>query len=346
MDLIAAININFNPEIFGGSFTLTWHGFFTAVGIALGVWLPVRLARRVGFPEDDVFTIALVAVPCGIIGARALWVLEHTDQISNVGDIFALTDGGISVYGAMIGGALGGFIYVLIWRPHFPRWLALDIAAPGMILGQAVGRLGDTINGEHFAKATDLPWAFRYTNPNTEGPWASVVDGVIPSATTWVRGQTGALAEAPVPVHPVAGGYELILDFAILGGLLLLRRTKLLPGWGFVFYVLSYAVVRGLLALLRSDEQTLVGALSVPQFLAIVTSAAALAMAYYLWRNPPRRPEPVDLARELHREEARERRQGRSDTGSAASADKPARRQRAAKAGPGGVRVRKRPDKD
>lgn len=340
-DLVAAININLNPEIFGGGFTLTWHGFFTAVGIALGVWLAVRLARKVGLPEDDVFTIALVAVPCGIVGARALWVFEHTDLIDNVGDIFALTDGGISVYGAMIGGVLGGFIYVLIWKPGFPRWLALDVAAPGMILGQAIGRLGDTVNGEHFANASDLPWAFRYTHPNTEGPWASIVDGVIPSVGTWVRGQTGALAEAPVAVHPVAGGYELILDFMILGGLLLLRRTRLLPGGGFIFYVLAYGAVRGLLALLRTDEQTIAGGLSVPQLIAILTALAALVMAYFLWRDPPQRPEPADLARELHREEARERRQERAASG---SGRKSAPSPRAAKAGPGGVRVRKRRD--
>ena len=349
LDLVAAINIHISPHIFDGAFALTWHGFFTAVGIAGGVWLAVRCARRVGLPEDDAFTIALVAVPCGIVGARALWVLEHTDLIHSVGDIFALTDGGISVYGAMIGGALGGFIYVLIWKPHFPRWLALDAAAPGMILGQAVGRLGDTINGEHFAKATDLPWAFRYTHPGTEGPWASIVDGVIPSTANWFRGQTGALAEAPVPVHPVAGGYELILDFMILGGLLLLRRTRLVPGWGFVFYVLAYAAVRGLLALLRTDEQTAFGGLSVPQLLAILTGLLALAMAWYLWRNPPARPEPVAVSRALHREEARERRRGAPDRDAARKPDsappvKPGRRPPAARSGPGGVRRRKRRD--
>ena len=346
LDLVAAINIHLNPHIFDGGFALTWHGFFTAVGIAGGVWLAVRCARRVGLPEDDAFTIALVAVPCGIVGARALWVLEHTDLIHNVGDIFALTDGGISVYGAMIGGALGGFIYVVIWKPGFPRWLALDAAAPGMILGQAVGRLGDTINGEHFAKATDLPWAFRYTHPSTDGPWASIVDGVIPPAANWFRGQTGALAEAPVPVHPVAGGYELILDFMILGGLLLLRRTRLLPGWGFVFYVLAYAAVRGLLALLRTDEQTAFGGLSVPQLLAILTGLLALAMAWYLWRNPPSRPEPVTLSRALHREEARERRRGGAPRkpDSAPPSKAPPRRPPAARSGPGGVRRRKRRD--
>jgi len=348
LDLVASININFNPEIFSGGISLTWHGFFTAVGIALGVWLSVRLARRSGLVEDDVFTIALVGVPSGIIGARALWVFEHTDLIHNGGDVFALTDGGISVYGAVIGGVLGAFTYVVIWKPHFPRWIGLDIAAPGMILGQAVGRLGDTVNGEHFAKATDLPWAFRYTNPSTEGPWASIVDGVIPASASWVRGQTGALAEAPVPVHPVAGGYELILDLMILGGLLLMRRTRIVPGWTFVVYVLTYGAVRGLLALLRSDEQTVVGDLSVPQLLAIVTGLAAVAMAYYLWRNPPDRPEPVELARELRREDARERRQGptESKAPTGGSSRKAAPTQRASKAGPGGVRIRKRRNPD
>ena len=345
IDLVAAINVNIDPAIFEGGFSLTWHGFFAAVGIALGVWLSVRLARRAGLPEDDAFTIALVAVPSGIVGARALWVFEHTDQIQNVGDIFALTDGGISVYGAMIGGVIGGFTYLVIFKPAFPRWLALDVAAPGMILGQAVGRIGDFINGEHFASATSLPWAFRYTNPDTEGPWAQIVDGAIPTSSAWVRGQVGALAESPVPVHPVAGGYELLLDFMILGGLLLLRRTRLLPGWGFVFYVVSYAAVRGLLALLRTDEQTVVGDLSVPQLLAILTALGALIMALFLHRNPPARPEPVELQRQLRRDEARERRQGRPPAAdSAGSSRRSGRRTRAAKAGPGGLRARKRRD--
>ena len=345
-DLIAAINVNIDPEIFEGSFSLTWHGFFTAAGIALGVWLSVRLARRIGLPEDDTFSIALVAVPCGIIGARALWIFEHTDQIHDIGDIFALTDGGISVYGAMIGGVIGAFTYVVFFKPEFPRWLALDIAAPGMILGQAVGRIGDFINGEHFAKASDLPWAFRYTNPDTEGPWAQIVDGVVPATSSWVRGKVGALSEAPVPVHPVAGGYELLLDFLILGGLLLLRRTRVLPGWGFVFYVVSYAAVRGSLALLRTDEQTVIGDLSVPQLLAIITSLGAVAMAFALLRNPPRRPDPVGPHTLLRRDEAREHGQDRALTGRDLTG--PTRRRgrwkRASQAGPGGLRVRKRRD--
>ena len=330
-DLVATIDIHIAPQIFESFLSLTWHGFFTAVGIALGVWLSLRLARGAGISQDDAMTIALVGVPSGVVGARALWVLEHTDRIDDVGDIFALTDGGISVYGAMIGGVVGAFLFIVFFKPDFPKWIALDVAAPGMILGQAVGRIGDFINGEHFAKASDLPWAFRYTHPQTDGPWASFADGA--PVGSFVRGDTGTLLDGQaVAVHPVAGGYEPLLALLILGVLLLLRRQRVLPGWSFVFYVVSYAAVRGLLALLRTDEQDVIGGLSVPQLLAVLTALAAAAMAFYLLRHPQPRLTPAERLRAGRREEARQRREEGRTLG-----DLP----RAAASGPGQVRVRK-----
>ena len=301
-ELVGIINININPVLVDtGGFELTWHGLFTAVGIALGVWLAVRLARRARISEDDAMSIAVVSVLSGIIGARLLWVFEHTDQIGKVGDIFALTDGGISIYGAMIGGVLGGFLYVTFFKPNFPKWVALDVAAPGMILGQAIGRFGDFVNGEHFANASDLPWAFRYTHPFTDGPWSA------PSIDGWFRGSRGFDGEAPVAVHPVAGGYEPILDFMILGGLFLLRRMGVGAGWGFTFYVFAYAVVRGSLSLLRTDEAAIAGALTVPQLLAIITAVAAVWMALHLRRH---RQEPVPTGLQVERHTHRGSRRG------------------------------------
>lgn len=283
--LAAAINIHIDPVLIDtGGFEITWHGFFTAIGIALGVWLSLRLAKQAGIKPDDASSIAIAAVISGIIGARLLWVFEHTDQISNIGDIFALTDGGISVYGAMIGGVIGAFTYVSIFKREFPKWVGLDVAAPGMILGQAVGRFGDTINGEHFAERSDLPWAFRYTHPDTDGPWAVHEAGE--PAGAWYRGMRGLEGEMPVAVHPVAGAYEPLLDFAILGLLLWMRRWNIGAGWAFVTYVLTYAAVRGTLAIMRTDEATVAGALSVPQLTAIVTAGLALIAAAYLRYRP------------------------------------------------------------
>ena len=301
-ELVGIINININPVLVDtGGFELTWHGLFTAVGIALGVWLAVRLARRARISEDDAMSIAVVSVVSGIIGARLLWVFEHTDQIGSVGDIFDLTDGGISIYGAMIGGVLGGFTYVTFFKPNFPKWVALDVAAPGMILGQAVGRFGDFVNGEHFANASELPWAFRYTHPLTDGPWSA------PGVDDWYRGSRGFEGEAPVAVHPVAGGYEPILDLMILAGLFLFRRMGVGAGWGFTFYVFAYAVVRGALSLLRTDEAAVAGALSVPQLLAILTAVAAVWMALHLRRH---RQPPVQTGLTVERHTHRGSRRG------------------------------------
>jgi len=204
-------------------------------------------------------------------------------------------------YGAMIGGVLGGFIYVTIFKPNFPKWVALDVAAPGMILGQAVGRFGDFVNGEHFANASELPWAFRYTHPLTDGPWSA------PGVDDWYRGSRGFEGEAPVTVHPVAGGYEPILDLMILGGLFLLRRMGVGAGWGFTFYVFAYAVVRGALSLLRTDEAAVAGALSVPQLLAILTAVAAVWMALHLRRH---RQPPVQTGLGVERHTHRGSRRG------------------------------------
>lgn len=305
--IAAAISINIDPVLIdAGGFEITWHGFFTAIGIALGVWLALRLARQAGLKPDDASSIAIAAVVSGIIGARLLWVFEHTDQISDVGDVFALTDGGISVYGAMIGGVIGAFAYVSLFKREFPKWVGLDAAAPGMILGQAVGRFGDLINGEHFAQASDLPWAFRYVHPDTDGPWALHEAGE--PAGAWYRGSRGLEGEMPVSVHPAAGVYEPLLDFAILGLLLWMRRFNIGAGWGFIAYVLAYAAVRGTLALLRTDEATVAGTLSVPQLTAIATAALALIAAAYLKRRP--QPPAAIITRT-----ARARRAARSGSG-------------------------------
>jgi len=75
-DLLLTIKIGINPELGHlGGLLLTWHGIFIALGIGLGVWIGVWFARKAGFTEDDAYTIALIGVPAGIIGARALFVL-------------------------------------------------------------------------------------------------------------------------------------------------------------------------------------------------------------------------------------------------------------------------------
>lgn len=276
--LFLAISIDINPVMAEfGPFTLTWHGLFTAIGILAGVTLSVWLAKRDGIPVEVAQEIALVGVPCAIVGARLFYVVEHWDRFQNdlPSIVFGITEGGITLYGGLLGGVLGGLIYA-IWH-KWPIGIGLDAAAPGMILGQGIGRIGDLINGEHIAKRTDLPWGVKYLHPDS------------PQYQYNLLNQDPNNPLRPLDtyaVHPVAGGYELIGDFIILGILLFVcYRYIKVPGWVFCSYVAMYGIMRFFLSYFRIDEQTFYG-VPVPQLTAGITLGIAVIAAGILYRKP------------------------------------------------------------
>ncbi len=269
-----SIEIYIDPTIAEiGRFLLTWHGLFTAVAIATAVFVAAMFAKRRGILEDDVYSIALWAIPGGIVGARLLFVVENLDVFrGNWRDVISVNEGGISVYGGLIGGALAGWAYT--WWRRLQMRIISDAAAFGMIMAQAIGRMGDFVNGEHVAKATSLPWGFCYTHPET--------------LQTPICGP-GAAAGAPV--HPVAGGYEPLLLIGMFFGLVYLRRVVARDGVLFWLYVLGYSVIRFLLSFLRVNESEK-GALAVPQWIALGLAVVAVAMLLYIRRLPEKSPMP------------------------------------------------------
>jgi phosphatidylglycerol:prolipoprotein diacylglycerol transferase len=252
-------------EFFG--LLITWHGFFTAVGIIAGVWLAVSLAanERVGIDPDTAYTLGMIIVASGIIGARALYVIENygdNPSIDSFGDIFRINEGGISIYGAIIGGAIGGWAYGL-WK-RLPSAAGADAAAFGMLIGLAIGRIGDIINGEHFAKTSDLPWAVTYSHPNS---------------TAFAR-------EA---MHP-AVAYEMLGDLAIMGVLWFVWRREPKSGVVFALAFLLYATMRFAVSFLRIDSEEPLLGLSVPQVVSLVVIPVALALLAFFWfRKEPER---------------------------------------------------------
>ena len=256
------IKIGIDPQIaHWGGLLLTWHGVFSAIGIALGVWVAVKMAARAGFIEDVSYTVALVGVPAGIIGARALFVAEnHSLFAGRLLDIFRINEGGISLYGALIGGVVGGLGYG-IWQ-RLPIRAGLDAAAFGMILGQGIGRIGDIINGEHFAKTTDLPWAVVYTHSNS-------------------------LSFGRDPQHP-AVAYEFLGDLLILGLLFLFWRFYKRDGLVFFSYAFLYSALRFGVSALRIDDQVL-WHFQMAQVIALVVIAISILGFAYCLRQPPGR---------------------------------------------------------
>jgi len=228
------IEIPFDPNIHLGPLTLAWHGIFTAVGIFFGVGLAIRLIRgRVS--EDDGYAIATWGVVCGIVSARLLHVADRWDLYAeNPLQILAIWSGGIAIWGAVIGGTLGGFVVAL--RLKVPIGFTADAAAPSIGLGLALGRIGDVINGEHHTIAcADLPFCVSYTFPPQDGG----------------LGQLG-------PVH-LAVGYEMVVVLAtVLGALWLRRRLAGVAPAGFVFWlwVLAYGLTRYTISFLRIEDPT------------------------------------------------------------------------------------------
>ncbi len=288
---LLAIDINIDPTIGElGPFTLTWHGLFTAIGIIAGVSLSVWLAKKDGVPSEVGQEIALVGVPSAIVGARLFYCFEHWEDFSggNIHKIATgITEGGITLYGGLIGGVVGGLGYALMHnqnikrrasqianveekkrtlRGRWPIGILLDAAAPGMVLGQALGRVGDLINGEHHADETGLPWAVRYIHPAT-------------------------LGELGKAVHPTAGGYELVGDLLICAFLVFVARRFLkAPGWTFCTYVMLYGIMRFGLSFTRTNtgaggEQTFLD-MPVPQLTAVVTVGLAVIAAAILLKFP------------------------------------------------------------
>jgi phosphatidylglycerol:prolipoprotein diacylglycerol transferase len=295
MTELLSINIGIDPNvtsIFG--LLISWHGVFTAIGIICGVWLAIGVASsdRVRIDPDTAYTLGMIVVACGIVGARALYVIERygdSPTIDSVGDIFRITEGGISIYGAIIGGAIGGWAYGL-WK-KLPAAAGADAAAFGMLLGLAIGRVGDIINGEHFAKVSDLPWALTYSHPDSPAFFREAM-------------------------HP-AVAYELIGDLVILGLLALVWRLHPKSGVIFCLAFLLYATMRFFVSFLRIDsEEPLVG-LSTPQLVSVLVVIIALPLlVFFLRRTEPEQAPGMSPAERARASMSRAERRRRLRTGS------------------------------
>ncbi len=277
---LLTITIPWDPNIVTiGGIVLTWHGLFTAVGILAGVQLALYIGRRIGFDEDDAYSISLVGVPGGVLGARMLYVIEHWAFFRERPlEILALNEGGISVWGAVIGGVLSGLLFAM-WRRYDIR-LGLDSAAFGLLVGLATGRLGDLVNGEHLATATTLPWGVVYTDRDSPAFAHSLAVG---------------------PHHP-ATTYELLGMLLLLGLMfLLLERLRSWPGLVFFVFLDIYAALRFVVSFLRVDSAGAAFGLDVPQMISVLAVVASIPAIWWLWKHPresqPAHPSSPSAAR-------------------------------------------------
>lgn len=240
-----------------GPLTLRWYGLFFALAVVAGIWLALREARRKGLDVDRIQSLATWAIIGGLVGARLFHVIDSWEvYAANPQRLLNVWEGGLAVYGGLIGGVVTGLVYAR--RHKLPPWKVADAAAPGMILGQAVGRLACIPNGDAFGAPTTVPWAFVYTNPQAMVPRTLL----------------------NVPTHPYAV-YELLFDLALLGVLWRLRRVFQRDGVLFLFYAAVYMVGRFVLTFYRAEQIALWG-LQQAQVIALL--ALPVVLVLLVWR--------------------------------------------------------------
>ena len=244
------ITIGIDPVAFTiGLIEVRWYGIIVALAILLIIlWVvwQVRKGARVSY--DTVFTAALVGIPSGIVISRLLHVIDRWDYyFQNPGQIVG--GSGLTIYGAVLGAALGIWVYSRFSKFQF-GYLA-DLIVPGLILAQVVGRIGCTINGCCYGTTCSLPWAIVYRHPDS-------------------------LAILGIAVHPTQV-YEIIYLLIMFGVALWLRGWLKPDGSLFLAYLSLYSLWRLGIDFLREGTPFLLG-LHQAQVIAIIVLAITIPL--------------------------------------------------------------------
>jgi phosphatidylglycerol---prolipoprotein diacylglyceryl transferase len=249
-----------------GPLALSWYGLFVAVAIVTGVWIALREARRKGLPVVEIESLALWVLGGGIVGARALHVIDRWElYAAQPHTILAIWNGGLAIMGAVLGGTLAGAF--VAWRRGLPVLRISDAAAPGVILGQAIGRFACLFTGDAVGRPTD---GFGITYLNREA--------MVP--------QLGVAYE---PVFL----YEMAWDLGVFAVLWAFRTRLRVDGQLFALYLALYAAGKFALTYLRTETVWLAG-LQEAQLLALVGIAVAA-----VWTLAARRVRPAQEAAAL-----------------------------------------------
>ena len=263
-------------KIFGYGLML----FFAFLG---SMNLAGRVARREKLDPEVVYDLALWVFVGGLVGARTFFVIQYWGvKIHSVVEIFRIWEGGIVLYGSIIGGTVAFFTY-RFFRP-FPLRPFLDVVAPALALGIALGRVGCFLNGCCYGDVCNLPWAVRFPEPSL--PWqAHNAAHLIGPSDHW-----------SLPVHPTQ--LYSVLDGLILMTLLLMyfpRRKR--DGEVMALLMVCYPITRILIEYLRSDETVFFAGMTISQNISVALLCCGLGFWYWLSRLPQGRH--VDTAPDL-----------------------------------------------
>ena len=244
-------NLIFNPDTNFFGTNIHWYGIIIAVGLILAIAVCLRIGKKHDVSEDTIFDMVIFGAPSAVICARIYYVIFKWDSYKNrFSDVFKIWEGGIAIYGAVIGAVAAVLIYCKIKKINPLK--CMDVGCIGLAIGQAVGRWGNFVNREAFgAPASSLvPWRMKlYTDA---------------TLTTWAE------------VHPTFL-YESLWNIGVTIILIRLIGRKKFDGQVFWTYLLSYGAGRLWIEGMRLDSLYL-GPVRISQIVAFVTVVLAIIM--------------------------------------------------------------------
>lgn len=242
-------------EFFGRP--IYWYAVIIATGFLLAVYYGISRSREFGTDEDNILGMLMFAFPLAIICARLYYVIFNMDAyLGNPISILYIWEGGIAIYGAIIGSLLGALIYCRIKKVSIVSFL--DVGALGLMIGQSIGRWGNFVNAEAYGGETTLPWRME------------LYDSAV---------------HARISVHPTFL-YESLwnaLGFAILH---FYSKKRKFNGEIFALYVVWYGIGRAMIEGLRTDSLYFFGTgIRTSQALGLITAAAGIVYLVYKYKK-------------------------------------------------------------
>lgn len=262
-----------------GNFTIAWYGVIIALGTLLAAIYLLRCCSKFGLTQDELLNILLIGLPCGIIGARAYYVLFEWDRFfgpqNNWYDCLNIRDGGLAIYGGILGAVLAIVLYLGLSKKRRRTLLPiLDMAAIALPIGQAFGRWGNFFNREAFGNYTDSIFAMRISERH-------IPTGLDEATQELLLDKAAAGGyDGFIQVHPTFL-YESL--WCALGFILMhfISKKRRFDGEILLLYIAWYGLGRTFIEGLRTDS-LYVGPFRVSQWLAAISCVAALAIFIFL----------------------------------------------------------------
>lgn len=262
-------------SLFNGKVEIAWYSLFITSGIVFAFFYVMFRFKENKMNMEDLLDLAIFTVLPGIIGARIYYVLFELDSyivttegsffanfFASLGKMVAIWNGGIAIYGAVIGGGLGA---VLVARhKKISIFKILDFLAPGVMMAQAIGRWGNFFNAEAYGSETTLPWRMGIGHP-------VIRDGVLQTAWTYHH-----------PTFLYESLWNLVGFLVIYFVFVRIKKNQKFEGQIFYMYVTWYGIGRAMIEGLRTDSLWLIpDVIRVSQLVAVITAIAGAAMITY-----------------------------------------------------------------